>query len=308
MKKLKHKILTLLIVVCTLHSYAQVLTSTSSICSGTFAPFGGGTTSNIICNPSSTAWLNKYSKQGTYSPTPIPSTPLITLKITLHIFTKSDSTAAPGLWENNPSAIGSPALFTNYLNQITNGNADRFTIPRSASYSASFPTPLTYVSDSRIKYEVTNIYYYPSDVLYPWPTNTVTYYQNPAPHLNYIQTNYPGRLDEGLPILIANTGWNFATGYNGAPIVATSISYYDPGFFKEHLLHEIGHCFGLYHTYYPSQGDELPVYGFGHPDFLSDVFPIVSSVNSTNTYFGNNVCNEGGSSLSNNVMSNNPNN
>jgi hypothetical protein len=286
MKKLKTKTLAFLLVVCSqLIIKGQVLTSTSTICNGIIAPFGGVPTSNVVCPiPSSNDWLNKYSQQSTYIPN--NNSPLITLKITLHIFTKSDGTAAPGLWENNASAVGSPAVLNSfYLNTITNSNGDRFSTPRSATYPAAFSIPLNNINDSKIRYEVTNIYYYPSDVLYPWPTNTLTYYNDASTHLNYIQTTYPGRLEEGLPILIANTGWGFASGFNGAPFVATSISYYDSDFFRKHLLHEIGHCFGLYHTYFKSCcPDDLSCTNI---DYLSDVFPDGRTICPATDIFGN---------------------
>lgn len=165
---------------------------------------------NPSCFPFSTPdWINKYSKPSTYVPN--ANTPVITLKITLHVFTDNFGS---GIWENtNSSYNGVPGLYA-AMGTLTNGGVDRYSVARQSNYFVpNFVSQ--HIPDTRIQYEITNIYYYHNSSLY---TNT-----NPSLHFSHINTFFPGRLDEGMPILIANNGWGFQTGYNGAPVVCTSV-------------------------------------------------------------------------------------
>ncbi|MCA6444286.1 MAG: hypothetical protein IM600_12720, partial [Bacteroidetes bacterium] len=226
-----------IIAICLLQkqSKAQIITE---ICNGLQPITNVNEISNTACPLSSSTYLNKYRQPSTYIPT--NNTALITLKITLHIFTKSDGTAVTGLWEGNPGAVGNPALLNSYLGSLTNGNSERFSTLRAANYAPTLNNNSQYL-DSKIQFKVTNVYYYPNTFLYNNNQSTN--------HFNHIDSINPSRLEEGMPILIANNGWGQLGGWNGKPAVLTSVGYFDPPFFKAHLLHEIGHCFGLGHTY-----------------------------------------------------------
>lgn len=226
---------------------------------------------NVNCQPSSSTWTNKYRNQSSYIPN--ANTALITLNITLHIFTNSDGTALPGGWESNPSAVGNPALLNSYLAPMINGNSDRFSVLRSANYAPSFMT--SQYLDSKIQYSVTNVYYYPNTSLY-YGINATGFNQ-----FSFIETYYPsGRLEEGLPIIISMNGKNQLSGWNNKPAIETSVTYYDPLFFRAALRHEILHCFGLGHIYQDhgcgggNGGADWAAFASpcGTNDYLSDVF------------------------------------
>ena len=262
--KPNHVILVLIIILFNIKLTAQTLTS---ICNITPSAPSFNVLSNPVCAPTSTTYINKYRIPQTYSPN--NNSALIVCNITLHIFTNSDGTADPGLWEQSPSATGNPTLLNNYLSWMTNGNQERFSTLRNANYAPSFMT--SQFLDSKIQYSVTNIYYYPNTSLYTNPSIPI--------HFAYIDSLYPGRLEEGLPILIANTGWKQLSGWNNKPAVASSVGYYDLDFFLNHYKHELGHCFGLGHTYEDSPwcgnyGSDITAFGSpcGSVNYLSDVF------------------------------------
>ena len=258
MKKLKQNILATVFAICSTAMLGQTYP-----CYGT--SFGNSTQSMPPnCTNSSPAYLNKYQLPQTFIPT--ASDPIITLKITLHIFTDNNGN---GIFENtNSSYNGLPALNT-MLSLITNGNTDRFSEKRSATYASAFIPP--FLNDSRIKYEVTNIYFYPNTTLYTanWESSLYT----------HINTYYPGRLEEGMPILINNGGFDgHLSSWNGAPAIATT--WPDPAdtmFYRAHLRHEIAHSFGLGHTYKNTLGGGSDWQNFnaacGSIDYLTDVFP-----------------------------------
>ncbi|MCA6444829.1 MAG: hypothetical protein IM600_15475, partial [Bacteroidetes bacterium] len=218
---------------------------------------------STLCVPSSTTYA-KYINPNTYIPN--NNTALITLNITLHVFTYTNGTASPGLFGSDPGEIGNPSVLLSRISSITNDAGERYSSQRVANYEPNFN--LNQITDSKIRYVVSNIYYYPNEALY---TNTATTaYQ----HLDYINSNFPERLNEGLPIILSHHGPDFGHAYvysNGLPYVAATVTYYDPPHFKNHLLHEIGHTFGLMHTYPISCCPETM--DCNNIDYLNDVFP-----------------------------------
>lgn len=250
------------------------------------------------CTYNSSAYLNKYRLQQTYVPGLASS--VITIKLTLHIFTNSDGT---GQWENTSSSYnGLPAL-NSMMSGITNSTGERYSDPRSASYIVSGFNP-TYIYDSKIVYELTNIYYYPNSSLYTTSNDYALF--------NHINSVDPSRLDEGLPIVInGSSGAGHASGFNGAPAVVTTAG---PGFLnpflRSHLRHELGHCLGLGHTYADSPwggGADWTAFGStcGSLDYLDDVFPANNTVLCSPTNAPCNSCYEWGNQpqgSSNNIM------
>lgn len=255
------------------------------------------------CGASSTAYSTKYGKQAFYVPT--TNDPVITVKITFHVFNKVDGT---GLWPNSPSTISQTladfATLSSYF-----GGYDRYSDPRNASYFVSgFSSTNNY--DSRVRYEVTNVYFYNDNTL-----NLLTAYQG-SPLFTAIAAAPGNRLEEGIPIIITSASplplnaAGFMDYNNGLPFIQTAIvptSIHTIWYAYEHLRHEIGHAMGWYHTYGGSSGDELPTYGCLHPYFLSDVFPQNNPMCPTGTHPCD-VCPEGGANSSNNVMSGAPGN
>lgn len=237
---------------------------------GQSIPCGGTTTLSAIesitpnCTYTSAAYTNSYALQSYYVPS--SSSPLITVKVVLHVFTDNSGN---GLWENTSSTSnGVPALYT--LFSALENNTDRYSDTRIATYTVTGFSP-TYIYDSQTRYELTKVYFYPDNTLY----STNPYY-NPSAFYTYFNTNYPTRLDEGLPIIMNGTCTAHQNvGPNGTPLVFTTFGPGNNSFVQSHLRHEIGHCFGLLHCYYGCPYSPAPenIDCVNNPDFLSDVFP-----------------------------------
>ncbi|MBA2612628.1 MAG: hypothetical protein H0U95_11690 [Bacteroidetes bacterium] len=216
------------------------------------------------CNNSSEIYKKKYSQQSFYVPK--PNDPVITLKITVHIFKPVEDN---GRWQMNDNSLNGLPAMKSLLDSITNGHQERFSAKRRATYSVeNFNSP--YISDSKIKYEITNIYFYTVPELY--------LSQNDFALFEHIEKIDATRIEEGMPLVInANPGPGHLSSYKGNAAIVTSMSPGDPIFCRSHLLHEIGHAFGLGHTYVNTGGGGSDWQNFngacGSDDYLSDIFP-----------------------------------
>lgn len=233
------------------------------------------------CTATSTAYTSKYSQQSFYVPT--ANDPLITVKVTFHIFNDANGNGSWPQVANGQSDIYQVASWMH-------DGWERYSNTRSANYTVTGFNP-AYIHDSRVNYEVTNIYFYNNTSLNTESDDNVLF--------SYINSIDPNRINEGIPILFNNINLNGATGYqwyyNNAPYVHTNV--YNPptggGLWGsgEHLRHEIGHCVGWYHTYnnHPGTGNEADYADdlCTGPDFLSDVFP----TNNPNCPSGSAPCN-----------------
>ncbi|MCE3225732.1 MAG: hypothetical protein K0S32_283 [Bacteroidetes bacterium] len=263
-------------------------------CGGFVQTDNSPSTQALVCTATSSDYTNKYSKQSTYVPT--TNDPVITIKITFHVFNKTNGT---GSWPNTPMGI---ANLTQIANWIHNGY-DRYSDPRNANYTVPGFVPPPFISDSKVNYELTNIYFYNDDNL---NVAAVSSTYNDTHIFNAITAADPARLNEGLPIIFNNGYYLGAAGYASAnsngPFVHTFVVAPPMGLWwcGEHLRHEIGHTCGWGHTYGTSCCPDAPC---ATPDFLSDLFPI----NNPNCPTGTNPCNvcyENGSTIcTNNVMS-----
>lgn len=234
-------------------------------------------------------FVNKYGLQSFYVPT--TNDPVITLKVTFHVFNDANGL---GSWPNTPQGIMD---LTNVANFNHNGY-ERYSAGRLANYPVAYPgtwtPPVAQVSDSRVNYELTNIYFYNDNTL----NTTMTW----SPLWNHVASVDPARLEEGLPIFFNNAPFSGYSGYATYPssnmsnalfvhtsVVAPPMSTW---FCADHLKHEIGHCMDWRHTY----GSE---WDCNHPDFLADVFPL----NLTGCTHPCGVCYDGEQGLhSNNMM------
>lgn len=272
-------------------SFQPLLSQTNS-CAGPF-PDPNPSVQRVMasCTNSSTDYLNKYRLQSNY--VPATNSPVITLKITFHVFVNAAGTAGPWV----PVSAGTADL-TQLGNFLHNGY-ERYVDPRSANYSTGTLCNTNYISDSRINYELTNIYYYYNNTLVTGPG--LGQGATLAAHVAGVN---PARLDEGLPIFFNSGNMSGAAGYqssyNGKPYVHTLFGT-DPWGASIHLRHEIAHAFSLYHTY-QGGGDEMAWgYNCTSPNFLCDVFPINNTMCPSGT-LPCDVCFENSTYNSNNLM------
>lgn len=274
--------------------------SQTFVCGGSMIAPGSspGALPNANCGASSTAYTTKYRLQSFYVPT--ANDPLITVNITFHIFNNNSGSG-------NYQPSGTTFTDINYIANTIHNGYERYSDPRSANYTvAGFTCP--HISDSRVNYVVTNIYFYNNTTMFTANDNTL---------MTWLNANYPDRLKEGLPVMF-NTGGitpgalGQAGSWNGNAYVHTAaVPGQGPWFVTQHLRHEIGHCMGWYHTYNPSCCSEFQVGNVcGTDDFLSDVFPINNPNCPSNTHPCN-TCDEvpgNGTMASNNTMCGDPSN
>jgi hypothetical protein len=230
-----------------------------------------------ICSNSSSAFNTYFKHLNSYIPQ--STDPVITLKITLHIITKTNNDPTSNWYDNiNDNYNGQPALMSRLIGTdapgqgIINGQTDRYSAQRVALYNSLNFHPL-YIYDSKIQYELTNIYFYSNP-----QNNNLDITNNKNSVGNYIYNNYPERFDEGLPIII-NAGLTAEYGFfqnSGNYIFAVFTSLnptHSPSFFREQLRHEIGHALNLNHIYSGNGSENIDCNINTNPEFLSDVFP-----------------------------------
>jgi hypothetical protein len=247
---------------------------------------------------------NKYNQQAFYVPT--LNDPLITVKVTFHCFSAPNQ--GFGSTAQSYQDINTIKGHITFINGLT-----RMSYPRNATYMSSWTSPqgpywtANYgnppgLMDSRVVYEVTNIYFYPGTSLY---TST-----NGQALWNYISSVDPSRLNEGIPIIF--NGASFPGGYsgialtasNGMPYVHTNWGPGPAGVYaaQQHLRHEIGHHMDWWHTY----DTELNINPCGTHDFLYDVFPQNNPMCASGSYACNTCYEDDITNYSNNTMTKNP--
>jgi hypothetical protein len=271
------------------------------------------------CSPLFSGTSAKYATQSFYIPTTTPNAnPLITLKLVVHVIMPSSS--SPNAFDNGSGTYNGTAALQNRFN-LVQGQSDRYSNPRYASFSAP-SYALLYIHDSRMQFEVVNYYYYASDIYFHGTANglpsdnRVTINSVPNPNYNpqiytkdhvrsWIESNYPGRLEEGVPVLMmdktgASMGTYATSGGKRYPFVVighapgnsvSSAQDNDMSIMRT-FRHEMGHALGLLHPYY--QGDCYPnsasyspetpdinkMLDCTNPEYLSDLFP-ASTPNAT---------------------------
>jgi hypothetical protein len=221
-------------------------------------------TQALSCTNNSAAFTSKYGRQDFYIPNKTTE-PDITIKVTFHVINNTSGSISPWPGVAGINALSQVVPFLDYY--YSSGTY----LPRSANYTAPLSCNYPNSNDPKVSFELTNIYQYYDNAM-----NTQLSGGTIASYINSID---PSRLTEGFPIFINNANFpgysGYASSYGGRPYVHTVINYNnnDAWFFGAHLKHEIGHSFGLYHTY--RNGGSEKDFGITctHPDFLCDVFP-----------------------------------
>lgn len=218
-------------------------------------------TGAAICGKALDPW-QMFASMHSFVPTPL--TPLKTVAINFNIVQKSDGT---GNWTNSPADL-------NALRQLASWANDFYVMP---SCSPTDPCPgATYPPDTRIRLSLENIYFYKSDAL--WQSTDVDALLAAA-----FQA-HPGALRQ---LNIFFTGGSFG-GASGFALTPTTNRNYDQAIVllgatdsdgtgsklayaaSGTITHELGHVFGLMHTYQESCCPET--FDPKSYDFLNDVF------------------------------------
>jgi hypothetical protein len=201
------------------------------------------------------------------------------VKIHFNVWQKSDGT---GNWPQSP--------LLNQFFQETVDLINGYYIGLNSLPTKPVPGAYPHVSDTRIRFE-SEVFYYPVGSLYG---------SNSGINLkNYIKQHHPERL-EGININVVRVFTSEAGSANRPYYNNDSHDLYimtsnkatipeeipsDPWSswaFANHIAHELGHNFGLFHPYYNNPGNcchEGYYDGIapGHPDWLSDVFELVGN-------------------------------
>ncbi len=216
------------------------------------------------CTNNSSAYNNKYGRLSYW--VPAANTPIKTVKINFNIIQHSNGS---GNFQNTISEL-------NRLNQIAAWASNIYQFNCAPSDPLPGVTPL---ADSKVRFEVQGIYFYPNDAL--WGVTSATTL------LNAIQTADPNRMD-ALNIVFSEA----TSGYGYASLPSTSNFSQDSyvitfGYQSniasdyakaQHLAHELGHCLDLLHTYSGISCCPEPC-NPSDPDYLSDVFGVIPPPN-----------------------------
>lgn len=209
------------------------------------------------CNISSADYVNKYSRFQTYIPT--TNTPIKTIRIAFHFFQKTDSS---NMWQNNALTITNFNLAVNWLNHR-----------REFTDAPSWPIPgVPFIADSRIRYELTGIYFYQDDIL------------NASSNTSQLQSAVmavdPTRLNS-IPIYFTAGSYGAASAFATIPsyqnrTANASVVVFNDGSSSSvpsgTIDHELGHCLGLYHTYQAGCCPETN--DMTNSEYMSDVFDV----------------------------------
>lgn len=202
---------------------------------------------------STTDYFNKYSRQITYIPD--SHTPIKVIKIAFHFFQDANG---GNMWPDNQ------ATRTLFDSVVSNLNKHKSNIS-----PPSWPiNGVSYISDARIRYELTGIYFYQNDSL-----NSID-----STHTKFdaaIAAVDPDRLNS-LGIYYTGSTYydnnSFASGLAEPYAATNSVIIYNNGFYGNPGLgtldHELGHCLGLNHTY----NSEILIKS--DSEYLSDVFDV----------------------------------
>ncbi|NQY08435.1 MAG: hypothetical protein HRT71_02845 [Flavobacteriales bacterium] len=227
------------------------------------------------CNKKSATYIDKYQLQEHYAPYADVATK--TIKIALH-FWQNDS--GGGNWNLNDSA------HVARLHWIENSINKKLRINRKPSHPVR---PVSEeIRDLKLQIEFVEMYAYQEEKHYR--SRSISSLNN------YVRNSYQERINNIFPIHITNGKYGGAAGMANMATtnvksknagIVTFASEHNPSSdyaWASHLLHELGHNFGLKHTYKSGLGGGNETTYIKHQDFLWDVFgasPGIATPNGT---------------------------
>lgn len=256
MKSFKSKLLLVAIMIAANFCNAQ----TPYECGGSGAPTSA--TRTVGCMPSQVPYTSKYGRIAWHVPTSL--TPVKTINISFHFIQDANG---------NNNWIDDQA-HRDRVNAIVAAMNARM----ASLYPPSDPiSGVTSLTDTKIRYELTGIYFYKNSYL----NNLILTRGEGYKYNDYLNSINPSRIKSSIPIYVTKGAYTdndkasafcdlFPSESNltqNSAIISFG-GYDDPG--KDSplamlLIHEFGHAMDLYHTF------ELPQYKLG-ADYLSDVY------------------------------------
>lgn len=222
------------------------------------------------CSRSSVAYRDKYRYQDTYMPDPQTFPPTITLKVNVHVIQKEDPNNPGQVHSTDPgNFVSSNQMHVEYIQNLFDESFNGSINGIFKNFDAPTDEPecvcgTCYTADSKIRFELANIYYHPDNIAYGNLSSGTS-------GTNYHFTTYATNTETELNIFfigpgllggrINTDGWPaFNFGTNSTDCFIRMVGVFEKannrfpdispeGLTSLNIAHELAHCLGLHHLY-----------------------------------------------------------